>query len=89
MFEELVTEFGLTVEESIIPVENGGIHYATYEDVYVMSTMYNTIYIRKNNLLKKFVGTKDEARLRIGECLRKIKAEKTEKRIYQLGQDFD
>jgi hypothetical protein len=39
--------------------------------------------------MKKFVGTKEEARLRIGECLRKIKADKTEKRIYQLGQDFD
>lgn len=82
MFDELVTEFGLTVEDGVIK-------YATYDDTYVMSTMYNTIYIRKNNLMKKFVGTKDEARLRIGECLRKIKAEKTEKRIYQLGQDFD
>ena len=82
MFEELVTEFGLTVEDGVIK-------YATYEDVYVMSTMYNTMYIRKNQVLKKFVGTKDEARLRIGECLRKIKEEKTEKRIYQLGQDFD
>lgn len=82
MFEELVTEFGLTVEDGVIK-------YATYEDVYVMSTMYNTIYIRNNHLMKKFVGTKDEARLRIGECLRKIKEEKTEKRIYQLGQDFD
>lgn len=82
MFEELVAEFGLTVEDGVIK-------YATYEDVYVMSTMYNTIYIRNNHLMKKFVGTKDEARLRIGECLRKIKEEKTEKRIYQLGQDFD
>lgn len=82
MFDELVTEFGLTVEDGVIK-------YATYDDTYVMSTMYNTIYIRKNNLMKKFVGTKDEARLRIGECLRKIKADKTEKRIYQLGQDFD
>jgi hypothetical protein len=81
LFDELVTEFGLTVEDGVIK-------YATYDDTYVMSTMYNTIYIRKNNLMKKFVGTKDEARLRIGECLRKIKADKTEKRIYQLGQDF-
>ena len=82
MFDELVTEFGLTVED-------GCIKYASYDDIYVMSTMYNTIYIRKNRLMKKFVGTKEEARLRIGECLRKIKADKTEKRIYQLGQDFD
>jgi hypothetical protein len=82
LFNELVTEFGLTVEDGVIK-------YATYDDTYVMSTMYNTIYIRKNNLMKKFVGTKEEARLRIGECLRKIKADKTEKRIYQLGQDFD
>jgi hypothetical protein len=82
LFDELVTEFGLTVEDGVIK-------YATYDDTYVMSTMYNTIYIRKNNLMKKFVGTKEEARLRIGECLRKIKADKTEKRIYQLGQDFD
>jgi hypothetical protein len=82
LFDELVTEFGLTVEDGVIK-------YATYDDTYVMSTMYNTIYIRKNNLMKKFVGTMDEARLRIGECLRKIKADKTEKRIYQLGQDFD
>lgn len=82
MFEELVTEFGLKVD-------NGCIKYASYEDVYVMSTVYNTIYIRKKNVLKKFVGTKDEARLRIGECLRKIKAEKTKQRIYQLGQDFE
>ena len=82
MFDELVTEFGLTVEDGVIK-------YASYDDTYVMSTMYNTIYIRKNNLMKKFVGTKDEARLRIGECLRKIKAEKNEKRLYQLGQDFD
>lgn len=82
MFNELVTEFGLTVEDGVIK-------YATYDDTYVMSTMYNTIYIRKNNLMKKFVGTKDEARLWIGECLRKIKAEKNAKRLYQLGQDFD
>ena len=45
MFEELVTEFGLTVDD-------GCIKYATYEDVYVMSTMYNTMYIRKNKVLK-------------------------------------
>lgn len=82
MFEELVTEFGLTVEDGVLK-------YATYEDIYVMSTMYNTIYIRNNHLMKKFVGTKDEARLLIGECLRKIKQEKTKKRIYQLGQDFE
>ena len=82
MFDELVAEFGLKVEDGVIK-------YATYDDTYVMSLMYNTIYIRKNYLLKKFVGTKAEARLRIGECLRKIKADKTEKRIYQLGQDFD
>ena len=82
MFDELVTEFGLTVEDGVLK-------YASYEDTYVMSMMYNTMYIRKNNLMKKFVGTKDEARLQIGECLRKIKAEKTEKRLYQLGQDFD
>lgn len=82
MFDELVTEFGLTVEDVVIK-------YASYEDIYVMSTMYNTMYIRKNNLMKKFVGTKDEARLWIGECIRKIKEAKTEKRIYQLGQDFD
>lgn len=82
MFEELVTEFGLKVDE-------GCIKYASYEGVDVMSTMYNTMYIRKKNLLKKFVGTKEEARLRIGECIRKIKAEKNEKRLYQLGQDFD
>ena len=66
MFDELVTEFGLTVEDGVIK-------YASFEDVYVMSTMYNTIYIRNNHLMKKFVGTKDEARLRIGQCLRKIK----------------
>lgn len=82
MFEELVSEFGLKVDD-------GCIKYASYDDTYVMSTMYNTIYIRRNNVLKKFVGTKDEARLRIGECLRKIKAEKTKQRIYQLEQDFD
>ena len=82
MFEELVTEFGLTVEDGVIK-------YATYDDTYVMSLMYNTIYIRKNHLMKKFVGTKEEARLRIGECLRKIKADKNAKRLYQLGQDFD
>lgn len=82
MFEELVSEFGLTVEDGVIK-------YATYDDTYVMSLMYNTIYIRTNRLMKKFVGTKEEARLRIGECLRKIKAEKNEKRLYQLGQDFD
>lgn len=82
MFEELVTEFGLKVN-------NGFIKYAYYEDVYVMSTMFNTIHIRKNNELKKFVGTKDEARLLIGECLRKIKTEKIKQRIYQLWQDFE
>lgn len=82
MFDELVTEFGLTVEDGVIK-------YASFEDVYVMSTMYNTIYIRNNHLMKKFVGTKDEARLRIGQCLRKIKEEKIEKRIYQLEKDFD
>ena len=82
MFNELVTEFGLTVEDGVIK-------YATYDDTYVMSLMYNTIYIRTNRVMKKFVGTKEEARLRIGECLRKIKAEKNEKRLYQLGQDFD
>jgi len=82
LFEELVSEFGLTVEDGVIK-------YATYDDTYVMSLMYNTIYIRTNRLMKKFVGTKEEARLRIGECLRKIKAEKNEKRLYQLGQDFD
>ena len=82
MFDELVAEFGLKVDD-------GCIKYASYDDTYVMSTMYNTIYIRKNHLMKKFVGTKEEARLRIGECLRKIKAEKNEKRLYQLGQDFD
>ena len=82
MFEELVAEFGLTVED-------GCIKYASYDDTYVMSTMYNTIYIRKNHLMKKFVGTKEEAKLRIGECLRKIKADKNAKRLYQLGQDFD
>ena len=82
MFEELVTEFGLTVEDGVIK-------YATYDDTYVMSLMYNTIYIRKNHLMKKFVGTKEEARIRIGECLRKIKADKNAKRLYQLGQDFD
>ena len=82
MFDELVTEFGLTVED-------GEIRYASYEDTYVMSTMYNTMYIRKRNVLKKFVGTKDEARKMIGECIKKVKVEKEEKRIYQLGQDFD
>lgn len=82
MFEQLVAEFGLKVDD-------GCIKYASYEEIYVMSTMYNTMYIRKNNVLKKFVGTIDEARLRLGEQIRKIKAEKTEKRIYQLGQDFD
>jgi len=82
LFNELVTEFGLTVEDGVIK-------YATYDDTYVMSLMYNTIYIRTNRVMKKFVGTKEEARLRIGECLRKIKAEKNEKRLYQLGQDFD
>ena len=82
MFDELVTEFGLTVEDGVLK-------YASYDDTYVMSMMYNTMYIRTNNLMKKFVGTKDEAKLKIGECLRKIKAEKTEKRLYQLGQDFD
>ena len=82
MFNELVTEFGLTVEDGVIK-------YASYDDTYVMSIMYNTIYIRKNNLMKKFVGTKEEARLRIGESIRKIKAEKNAKRLYQLGQDFD
>ena len=82
MFDELVTEFGLTVEDGVLK-------YASYDDTYVMSMMYNTMYIRTNNLMKKFVETKDEAKLKIGECLRKIKAEKTEKRLYQLGQDFD
>lgn len=82
MFEELVAEFGLKVDD-------GCIKYASYEEVYVMSTMYNTMYIRKNHVLKKFVGTIDEARLRIGECIREIKAEKNEKRLYQLGKDFD
>lgn len=82
MFEQLVAEFGLKVDD-------GCIKYASYEEIYVMSTMYNTMYIRKNHVLKKFVGTIDEARLRLGEQIRKIKAEKTEKRIYQLGQDFD
>ena len=82
MFNELVTEFGLTVEDGVIK-------YASYDDTYVMSLMYNTIYIRTNRVMKKFVGTKEEARLRIGESIRKIKAEKTEKRLYQLGQDFD
>lgn len=82
MFDELVTEFGLKVAE-------GCIKYASYEGVDVMSTMYNTMYIRKKHLLKKFVGTIDEARMRLGEQIREIKAEKIEKRIYQLGQDFD
>jgi hypothetical protein len=82
LFDELVTEFGLTVEDGVIK-------YATYDDTYVMSLMYNTIYIRNNRVMKKFVGTKEEARLRVGESIRKIKADKTEKRIYQLGQDFD
>ncbi len=82
MFEELVAEFGLKVDD-------GCIKYASYEEVYVMSTMYNTIYIRKNHRLKKFVGTIDEARLRIGECIREIKTEKNEKRLNQLGQDFE
>lgn len=82
MFEQLVTEFGLKVSEDCIK-------YASYEGIDVMSTMYNTMYIRKKHLLKKFVGTIDEARLRLGEQIREIKAEKTEKRIYQLGQDFE
>lgn len=82
MFEQLVAEFGLKVDD-------GCIKYASYEEVYVMSSMYNTMYIRNNHVLKKFVGTIDEARLRLGEQIREIKAEKTEKRIYQLGQDFD
>jgi len=82
LFNELVTEFGLTVEDGVIK-------YASYDDTYVMSLMYNTIYIRTNRVMKKFVGTKEEARLRVGESIRKIKAEKNEKRLYQLGQDFD
>ena len=82
MFEELVSEFGLKVNE-------GCIKYASYEGIDVMSTMYNNLYIRKKHLLKKFVGTIDEARMRLGENIKEIKAEKIEKRLYQLGKDFD
>lgn len=82
MFEELVTEFGLRVDE-------GEIRYASYEDTYVMSYMFNTMYIRKNNLMKKFVGTKDEARKLIGVVVKELKAEKEKIRIYKLGQDFE
>ena len=60
-----------------------------FDSLGIALTMYNTIYIRTNRLMKKFVGTKEEARLRIGECIKRIKAEKNEKRLYQLGQDFD
>ena len=82
MFEELVAEFGLKVQE-------GCIKYATYEDIDVMSSMYNNLYIRKKHLLKKFVGTIEEARMRLGENIKEIKAEKTQKRLYQMGKDFD
>lgn len=70
-------------------VSDGCIKYASYEDIDVMSTMYNTVYIRKKHLLKKFVGTIEEARMRLGENIKEIKAEKIEKRLYQLGKDFD
>ena len=82
MFEELIAEFGLKVDD-------GCIKYASYEEVYVMSTMYNTMYIRKNHVMKKFVGTIEEARMLLGENIREIKAEKTKKRLSTLGQDFE
>lgn len=82
MFEKLVAEFGLNVQD-------GCIKYATYENVDVMSSMYNTMYIRKNHVLKKFVGTIEEARMRLGENIKEIKAEKTKKRLYKLRKDFE
>ena len=54
MFEQLVSEFGLKVEDSCI-------RYASYEGVDIMSSMYNNLYIIKKHLLKKFVGTIEEA----------------------------